>query len=1843
MQYIFYPRKVIGLFLLFISAASSYADVHSATSRRLVCSWSVLSTVPPGRPADDKTEEAENDSSINPEVIFEEELPTDVGKLIEVVYRWKEPQSSIDEIIYKRLIKVQKERLGCYYYSMYARCKDDILVDKTTSSNAWTPERVLMGGKNISVATYKGAIESGESRNYRIIYYQQTPFGVLRLGEVRRNNQEFFPDIRFVRCIASEVGKETPPTLWHIGALVTGSLALFDYFNPKEEKNNHAPVADFRTIPITGTLNTIFYFDASISTDADEPGSAGLLVRWDLDGDSNWDNAFTFDKITTTSFAGVGPHTIGIQVRDRQGAFSTITKTVTTIAVGFGLGSTPHPMFRNTITHTGVSIYTGPVVTTTKWATLTGERIESSPSIASDGTIYVGSYDGGLYALSPTTGSTLWTSPLAGVVHSSAAIASDGTIYTGAGNNLYAINPTNGNQYWSYDTGGLVRSSPVIDSDGTIYIGSLNNNLYAVNPDGSFKWSFTTGGQIWSSPAIGTDGTIYVGSLDNKLYAINQNSTLKWSYATGSGIYSSPTVDNSGVVYVGSWDGSFYAINSNGTLKWSVPTGGQIWSSPALDNNKVYFGSDDGKLYCRNASDGTFQWTYMAPAAPIRSSPTIDASSRIYFGADDGKLYGLDSAGNTLSADWPIDLSGAITPIRSSVAIANTVTPTLYVGSNDRKIYAIGAATLDPAELAIQKYANKTQVSIGEVITYKVLITNRGVDPTSSTATTVIDSIPAGFKYLKNSSRLSGVAQPDPTGSDTLIFDVGHFTPGFSKTLTYQLIVGSGLAPGRYINRAFARYYYDKPPLTEGVTAIAKSEVWVVPDPLFDLGTIIGKVFWDKNANGMQDKSEDGYGVVQIIMEDGTTITTDKNGNYHIPGVKSGTHVLHLKDTPVSWITTDSPCLVRVTPGLLVKANFGIKPADKESPDSPFPFFQDLTFVLLGEGTANSISTSGRDADKQDKNLKDGNYLNGRLAYYLTGKIENKFTIVSSLDTQRTTQDAGSTTFFRYIDPDKYYAEYGDNSSVSFNAANTAGPFYLMIESLPEANLGKSSLLYGSYNSGINKTELTTYQRTLAGVKLDAAQIPVYQDNRLNVKASGTVFASSQSTEVKQIPAHNEFRATGGSVYYFKNKDILQGSERITLETRDKLNNLVLSTRQLVREDDYEIDYSNGRIIFKQPPLMVDASTYITSNNILGGNLVYIVADYEYAPVGARSFNDGPYGGRLSGELSDNRNNKMQLGGTYIAEKDDSDYELKGVDFSLSESTKFITPMRLSLSAEYAESTSRSTDGYISTNGGLGFNTVAGNNNSQGTAYKIKGGLKRDEKFSIDSYYQKVEPGFTSSTSYNYQGSLRYGYLIQYDASKELKLNLRYDNQELLGNAGIVSQGKIGAARTETSALQGIYRKDQWTVTNEYRYQEATGRIDNTQTETNQDLTLGALKVDYAFSKKSNLYLIQRNTLGGDANSQTTLGAAFPFSEKTAISFQATTGTDGQAFLAGIRKKISDQTETFSNVSISNDGASDTLQTSNGATHQLTPDTRVTAQQDYATKNNKSTDSTQRSTSASLGQNTKISDQWQFWASAQQGTVNDYNGITNIETIRESGSLRLRYADRDKTSLDTKLEARFDEGDVDKHQYLTANTLRHKITGDITVSLRENYSRTENRTTDQTEALFNETSLGLALRPVKWDKWHLLAKYTYLKDIYPVAQADVTDIASTKTLSNIYALETAYDLSGYLQLVEKYALKDMKETVAGYDETENRVALWINRINYNVFKQWYAGVEYRTLTQTLGEDKKSGFLLEIAHRASENIYLGVGYNFTDFSDDLRRNNDYSSNGFFIRINAIIEY
>ncbi|UTB32412.1 MAG: PQQ-binding-like beta-propeller repeat protein [Methanobacterium sp. ERen5] len=406
------------------------------------------------------------------------------------------------------------------------------------------------------------------------------------------------------------------------------------------------------------------------------------------------------------------------------------------------LGNTTQPKFHHDNNNTGQSQYTGPQTNTTKWKYKTGDIIFSSPALAADGTVYVGSEDGYLYALNGN-GALKWKYQTGGVIYSSPAIAADGTIYLGnciyAKNNgintgyLYAIN-CDGTLKWKYQTGSsIMTSSPAIGTDGTIYVGSEDDYLYAINSNGTLKWRYQTEKRVISSPAIGTDGTIYVGSDDNYLYAINSNGTLKWKYQTGSSIMtSSPALGADGTVYVGSEDDYLYAINSNGTLKWKYQTGSLGYSSPAIGTDgTIYVGSLEGDLYAINRN-GTLKWKYQLC---ICSSPVLGADGTVYVGSLGYDLYAINSEG---TLKWIYETEHSI---YSSPVIDND--NTLYVSSLDTYLYAITDLKVS-ASHASGNYAGSKQIKLSTnvpgTIYYEIYNSNNNISWTIYTSPITIKS-----------------------------------------------------------------------------------------------------------------------------------------------------------------------------------------------------------------------------------------------------------------------------------------------------------------------------------------------------------------------------------------------------------------------------------------------------------------------------------------------------------------------------------------------------------------------------------------------------------------------------------------------------------------------------------------------------------------------------------------------------------------------------------------------------------------------------------------------------------------------------------------------------------------------------------------------------------------------------------------------------------------------------------------------------------------------------------------------------------------------------------------------
>ena len=61
------------------------------------------------------------------------------------------------------------------------------------------------------------------------------------------------------------------------------------------------------------------------------------------------------------------------------------------------------------------------------------------------------------------------------MIESSSAIGANGTVYIGSNDGkLYAVNGMTGAKIWELQTGDIIRSSPAIGADGTVYVGSYD-------------------------------------------------------------------------------------------------------------------------------------------------------------------------------------------------------------------------------------------------------------------------------------------------------------------------------------------------------------------------------------------------------------------------------------------------------------------------------------------------------------------------------------------------------------------------------------------------------------------------------------------------------------------------------------------------------------------------------------------------------------------------------------------------------------------------------------------------------------------------------------------------------------------------------------------------------------------------------------------------------------------------------------------------------------------------------------------------------------------------------------------------------------------------------------------------------------------------------------------------------------------------------------------------------------------------------------------------------------------------------------------------------------------------
>ena len=887
-----------------------------------------------------------------------------------------------------------------------------------------------------------------------------------------------------------------------------------------------------------------------------------------------------------------------------------------------------------------------------------------------------------------------------------------------------------------------------------------------------------------------------------------------------------------------------------------------------------------------------------------------------------------------------------------------------------------------------------------------------------------------------------------------------------------------------------------------------------------------------------------------------------------------------------------------------------------------------LFMVALADITASKNDISGSVEPLSANDLYQDDFLiDGRLAFYLKGKVKGKYLITAQADTQERELgdlfnnflDKDPQDVFRRLDPDQYYLVYGDDS-YTFRDVDTQGRLYVRVD------WDKSQALWGNYNTGISASEHNQYNRSLYGAALNWRS--------LNTTPTGDAKTRLRTfvSEAQTAYAHNEYIGTGGSLYYLRDTDILPGSEKVVLEIRDRDSTRVISSTTLQRDVDYEIDEFQGRIILARPleQLSRDTLNSIVRDQAFDGNNHFLLVDYEYRPDGFDA-DKVTMGGRGKHWVGDH----IAVGATYIDEnRAGDDYQLKGADITLQAGKG--TYVRV----EQMESNASQAPVFYSDNGGLNF----GANNTQTNLgdFDETGTFREGTATSIEARANFKELGLTDAniTAGAWSRDTDAGFSVaRRDLGVDTKETGAEISAEFSNNISVYAKTseseQVGRRRLEQNSVLVDYQMPKSNITAEIR--DVTEQV-GVAPEVNG--TLAALQYKQRFGEKLELSATGQVTLendGGDYdnNDRATVGARYLFADRSELGADYSVGHRGESGNVNWDYRLNTKHNLYGRYAFSTDDTfNDFSQFNDGLT--LGHRSRITDKLSVYNENQSLKSLNSEGFNHTFGLDYRLSRFWNLGFSLQHGELDEATGFVDRDVISTSANYR-----NNRSNFASKIEYRTDEGTEELRQWVTTNRLTYKVSDDWRLAARFNYSDTENDNDidpatgliDNADAKFIEGGLGFAYRSSTTDKWSVLGRYTYLYDLRALSQRD----SSTDQKSNVLSIEAINRLGSRWELVGKLAHRESeirlnRQAGEWFDSTADFAAI---QTRYHLVSAWDALAEYRWLSVN-GDNDRSGFLVGIDRHVGEHFKVGVGYNFTEFSDDLT-DLDYEYKGWYINL------
>lgn len=877
----------------------------------------------------------------------------------------------------------------------------------------------------------------------------------------------------------------------------------------------------------------------------------------------------------------------------------------------------------------------------------------------------------------------------------------------------------------------------------------------------------------------------------------------------------------------------------------------------------------------------------------------------------------------------------------------------------------------------------------------------------------------------------------------------------------------------------------------------------------------------------------------------------------------------------------------------------------------------DWFYVGIADLTASTSHTTGPAELLQGENApyQYDSSLDGRLAFYTSGKFGEHWRLSASADTREGPVDELFSNFlnkspdslFRRIDPDYHYPTFGDDSVVE-EVAPTLGKLYVKLAR------DESHAMWGNFKINYAENELAQVDRGLYGGNLH------YQSESSTSFGEQRVSIDGFAAEPGTLASREEFRGTGGSLYFLRNQDILVGSERLRIELRDKDSKLVTGVVNLRPVLDYDIDYLQGRILLTEPLASTVDDNLLVRSGAASGDQAFLVVRYEYTP-GFDEIDTLASGGQAHVWLND----YIKLGLTTNSnEEGDVDSSLDGADVTL----------RLTPDSWFKVQGGRS-EGLVSTalysnDGGFDF---VNPDTTDFTAAKADG-YRADLSVGLKDVIDWL-PGqltlYTQSLGAGYSAP-GLGTLTDVDHSGgTLRMQL-FDRMDLRAKADKREQDRGLFSQAQELDL-GYRINDHWSTSTGVRKDEReyTGAFMPLNREQGER-TDGVLQVAYDSGASWRAYAFAQETLSKTAerldNGRFGTGGSYRMSERFRIDAEVSDGDLGPGGRLGTNYLYSERTSLYLNYALENERTDNGLRGGrrgnliSGMKRRLSDASSVFLEERY-----QQTDSMSGLTHAT-GMTLAPNDRWNFGANTDIGKLTDDE--TGAEIDREAAGVRMGYG-FEAVQLSSAVEYRLDKtSQVDsttseRTTWLFRNSFKFQLNPDWRVVGKFNHAMSDSSLGQFYDGGYTEAVLGYGFRPIASDRLNALAKYTYFYNVPTTDQVTPQNtMAQFVQKSHVAALDLTYDLTNNWSVGGKYAYRLGQLSLDRENQQffDNRAQLYIVRTDVKFFGDYEGLLEGRLLDMTDLNEQRSGALVAVYRYFGKHVKVGAGYNFTDFSEDL---------------------